>query len=376
MKKMFLSFWVLLAAINSITFVQKLQGQEQELPRLAVVEFTSNVNTEKTQADGLTVRNLVESQMVAVGKYQIITRSEIDQLLNNQRIQVSSISSAENIKKLQLQNISYIVTGSVDAMGSDYAVTVKILDVSTGQFSHSANEFMGGGSRELYNGVNTLVANFVKGMSAEGGQVAQAGSQRPRSGVSAAGIGIEVSTVFGGTLYFQGEEIATLWDNDTYTIPIERPGLYKIRMVFASGRATSRDVTITSRGVVKERFLSPPSVGDRGPGGGIVFFAEGETTMEVSGLLGKASWNEALNLARNYRGGGYSDWHLPTRNELDLVYKNLRARNIGNLGNDWHWSSSESSNNYAWTQNFSDGSQYNNYDYKHNTYSVRAVRAF
>jgi TolB-like protein len=374
MKKIFFNLGVFLLTINNITFVQKLQGQELELPRLAVVEFTSNVNTEKTKADGLTVRNLVESQMVAVGKYQIITRSEIDQLLNNQRIQVSSISSAENVKKLQLQNISYIVTGSVDAMGSDYAVTVKILDVSTGQFSHSANEFMGGASRELYNGVNTLVANFVKGMSAEGGQVAQAGSQRPRSGVSAAGIGIEVSTIFGGTLYFQGEEIASLWDNDTYTIPIERPGLYKIRMVFASGRATSRDVTITSRGVVKERFLSPPSVGDRGLGGGIIFFAEGETTMEVSGLLGKASWNEALNLARNYRGGGYSDWHLPTQNELDLVYKNLRARNIGNLGNDRYWSSSEPNNNDAWSQYFSDGRQSKHL--KNYTSSVRAVRAF
>jgi fibronectin type 3 domain-containing protein len=196
--------------------------------------------------------------MVAAGKYQIVTRSEIDQLLNNQKIAVSDISSAENVKKLQLQNISYIVTGSVDAMDADYAVTVKILDVSTGQFSHSANDFMGGTSRELYAGVNTLVAAFVKGMSAEGGQVAQAGSQKPKSGVSAAGIGIEVSTVLGGTLYFEGEETAALWDNDSYTIPIERPGTYRIRIVFASGQELSRDVTITSRGIAKVSFVPPP----------------------------------------------------------------------------------------------------------------------
>ncbi|MDR2094123.1 MAG: fibronectin type III domain-containing protein, partial [Treponema sp.] len=142
-------------------------------------------------------------------------------------------------------------------MGSDYAVTVKILDVSTGQFSHSANDFMGGGSRELYTGINTLVAAFVQGMSAAGGQVAQAGSQRPKSGVSAAGIGIEVSTALGGALYFEGEEIAALWDNDTYTIPIERPGVYGIRMVFADGEEISRKVTITSRGVVKVAFAPP-----------------------------------------------------------------------------------------------------------------------
>jgi hypothetical protein len=437
-------------------------GQEQELPRLAVTEFTSNVRTEKARADSLTVRNLVESQMVATGKYQIVTRAEIDQLLSNQQIAISSISSAENVKKLQLQNISYIVTGSVDAMDADYAVTVKILDVSTGQFSHSANDFMGGSSRELYTGVNTLVANFVKGMSSESGQVAQAGSQRPRSGVSAAGIGIEVSTVLGGALYFQDEEIAALWDNDTYTIPIERPGTYRIRMVFGNGGAITRNVTITSRGVVKAAFAPPrppenvrvgnisangielnwnsagqglsyriysgtsnnPSsaslagtaagtsyrvsnlrsltdyyfwvsaqegtlegvkgqavtaktiiaVGDTGPGGGIVFYANGGRGMEVSGILGEHNWNQAISVARNYKGGGYSDWRLPTKDELNLVYQNLRAKNIGNLGNNRYWSSSEDGNYTAWVQRFRDGTQ--GYSGKDPTYSVRAIRAF
>jgi TolB-like protein len=252
MKNVVLRLGVLLLLVSNVVF-----AQEQNLPRLAVVEFSTNASTEKAKADSQTVRNLVESQMIATGKYRIVTRAEIDKLLSNQQIAVSDISSVENVEKLQLQNISYIVAGSVDAMGSDYAVTVKILDVSTGQFSHSASDFMGGSSRNLYTGVNTLVASFVKGMAAEGGQVAQAGSQRPRSGVSAAGIGIEVSTALGGTLYFEGKEIAALWDNDSYTVPIERPGKYKIRMVFVGGRELSRDVTITSRGVVKESFGPP-----------------------------------------------------------------------------------------------------------------------
>ncbi|MDR3343779.1 MAG: CsgG/HfaB family protein, partial [Treponema sp.] len=127
-------------------------AQNPALPRLAVVEFNTNISNEKIKADAITVRNVVESQMVANGKYQIITRDEIDKLLTNQRIQVSSISSAENIKKLQLQNVSYIVTGSVDAMDASYAITVKILDVSTGRFSHSADAFMGGDASALYTG--------------------------------------------------------------------------------------------------------------------------------------------------------------------------------------------------------------------------------
>jgi curli biogenesis system outer membrane secretion channel CsgG len=110
------------------------------------VEFSANDSADKVKKDAITVRNLTESRMVAAGKYQVIAREEIDKLLANQQIQVSSISSTENVKKLKLENISYIVTGSVDAMGSDYVVTVKILDVSTGRFSHSADAFIGGTS--------------------------------------------------------------------------------------------------------------------------------------------------------------------------------------------------------------------------------------
>ncbi|MDR1986844.1 MAG: formylglycine-generating enzyme family protein [Treponema sp.] len=181
-----------------LTLYSRGFAQEQNLPRLAVVEFNVNMDTPKVNRDAVTVRNLVESQMVAAGKYQVITRTDIDQLLANQQIQVSSISSAENIRKLQLQNISYIVTGSLDALDEDYAVTLRNLDVSTGRFSHSANGFMGSGSRDIYNGVTQLASSFAGGMTTQGGQVAQAGSQKPKSGVSPADIGARFSAVPGG----------------------------------------------------------------------------------------------------------------------------------------------------------------------------------
>jgi hypothetical protein len=292
MKKLLFAGVVVIAVLG-------LTAQTNNLPRLAVVEFSANMSTEKAQADAVAVRNIVESQMVSTGKYRIMTRSEIDQLLTNQQIALSDISSAENVEKLKLEQVSYIVTGSVDAMGDDYAVTVKILDVSTGQFSHSANDFMGGSSRDLYNGVTTLTANFVKGMSAEGGQVAQ--------------------TSAGG-------------GSRTYKI------------------------------------------GDTGPGGGIVFSVEGNTGMEVSRLLGEYTWSQALDAVKNYRGGGYDDWHLPSQSELSMVYENLQKPGVVNLGSQWYRSSRENGTTAAWVQYFGNGSQ-GAYG-KSTSYSVRAVRAF
>jgi hypothetical protein len=84
---------------------------------------------------------------------------------------------------------------------------------------------MGSGSRDLYNGINS----FIAGMSeAEGGTIVQG------TVVSTTGISIEVSTDKGGDLYFNGEKVATLWDNDKHAIPIERPGTYTLSMVLTN----------------------------------------------------------------------------------------------------------------------------------------------
>jgi hypothetical protein len=103
--------------------------------------------------------------------------------------------------------------------------------------------------------------------------------------------------------------------------------------------------------------------------------------MEVSVILGEYTWDQAKTAALNYRGGGYSDWRLPTKEELALVYRNLRLRNLGAMGNNYHWSSAPNNsifmgtdNPYAWGQSFSDGRQ--SYDRKITPYTVRAVRAF
>jgi len=114
-------------------------------------------------------------------------------------------------------------------------------------------------------------------------------------------------------------------------------------------------------------------IGTIGPGGGIIFFAEGGQYMECSGELGNNTWSAAVTIAANYRGGGFNNWHLPTRNELDLMYKNLKVNGLGGFSNGWYWTSAENGGN-GYCQRFSDGSQ--DYYSKSSSYGVRAVRAY
>ena len=161
-------------------------------------------------------------------------------------------------------------------------------------------------------------------------------------------------------------------------------------------------------------------VGDTGPAGGIVFYdrgfiADGWRYLEAApvGTDFNAEWgaygqniagtdtsvgsgkrntqiiNERLKaLGEKYRAAqicasmdinGYKDWFLPSQDELDLMYKNLKQKGLGGFNNSYYRSSSQTDNYNAWLQYFSDGSKYAgaiDIYTKGASNSVRAVRAF
>ena len=80
----------------------------------------------------------------------------------------------------------------------------------------------------------------------------------------------------------------------------------------------------------------------------------------------------AAGLARAYAGGGYSDWFLPSKDELNKLHLNRAA--IGGFANAFYWSSSEYNAGQAWPQIIGNGLQY--FTPKGWAYRVRAVRAF
>ena len=89
----------------------------------------------------------------------------------------------------------------------------------------------------------------------------------------------------------------------------------------------------------------------------------------------------AADICANLTLGGYSDWFLPSKDELYEMRLNIgqgNALGLGNIGGfvvTSYWSSSEVGSDNAWLQNFSYGYQFNNI--KNNLGSnVRAVRAF
>jgi hypothetical protein len=75
---------------------------------------------------------------------------------------------------------------------------------------------------------------------------------------------------------------------------------------------------------------------------------------------------------------GYSDWYLPSRDELMRMYNTIGNGgpdgNIDGFASIYYWSSSESNNYSAWYVGFSNG--YSDYFYKDTSRLVRIIRAF
>ena len=89
--------------------------------------------------------------------------------------------------------------------------------------------------------------------------------------------------------------------------------------------------------------------------------------------------NYAAQLCDTYSYGGYSDWFLPSRDELKLMYTNLKEEGLGDFENTNYWSSSESEYDAcAWHQDFSVGTLYSssNGGNRNSSLRVRPIRAF
>lgn len=115
-------------------------------------------------------------------------------------------------------------------------------------------------------------------------------------------------------------------------------------------------------------------------GGGVVFVVVADG---LHGLIaetqdqGKDTWDNANALIGNPSnhsdsGKAFTDWRLPEKGELNLLY--YQKDIVGGFSSYGYWSSSEAPLNFAWLQNFTNGTQLN--VGPNLTYRVRAVRAF
>ncbi len=103
---------------------------------------------------------------------------------------------------------------------------------------------------------------------------------------------------------------------------------------------------------------------------GIALGTGAQNTLDI--VNGCSAADIAARICNDFELNGYSDWYLPSKDELNKLY--LNKTTIGGFASQWYWSSSEYNTYTAWLKYFENGNQM--YYNKMLTGYVRAVRAF
>jgi hypothetical protein len=166
------------------------------------------------------------------------------------------------------------------------------------------------------------------------------------------------------------------------TLPVANGGT-GLTTVGTNGQVlTSNGTSITWATPASSSSSSPTyTTGLNSDLGGYVFFLSTDSkhglVAETQDQSTPTTWYDAEDKISNQanhstNGKKFTDWRLPTKHELNLMYSVKNS--IGGFASNFYWSSTEGDSTSAWYHYFGDNSQ--NSTSKFNSFYVRAVRAF
>jgi len=103
---------------------------------IAIIDF-SNINVLPGDTKALTER--LRTELFSTGKFQVIEREKMENILGEQSFQISGCSSDVcAIEAGQLLNVDQIIAGSISHVGSMFSISARIIDVGKGNIIKTA----------------------------------------------------------------------------------------------------------------------------------------------------------------------------------------------------------------------------------------------
>tara|TARA_Y100001980_G_C14518852_1_gene294172 strand:+ start:360 stop:1367 length:1008 start_codon:yes stop_codon:yes gene_type:complete len=103
---------------------------------VAIFDFENN-GLEPYEVRQLSTR--LESELVIVNKYNVVERSKIDEILKEQKLQMSGCVEECLIEIGNMVGAKKVILGSVGIMGRNYTSSARLVNAETGEILKSAN---------------------------------------------------------------------------------------------------------------------------------------------------------------------------------------------------------------------------------------------
>ncbi|MDR0313108.1 MAG: InlB B-repeat-containing protein [Treponema sp.] len=364
--------------------------------------------------------------------FSVVDRRQLDTIRAELGFQMSGEVNDETAQSVgQMTGAQIIISGAISRIGDLYRLRVRALSVQSaeieGQFNRNIpngstvaalvqSQATGYGSSANYSGSGSVQATAPVAPVSQPTLVAPVQYTITFNANGASGMAPSAQTVLNG-------ESIIIPDIGAMTNAWGTFGGWNTR---ANGTGTpyvaGDSFIVTANSQLYAQWIEKVyMIGETGPAGGFIFYDKGvresgwryleaapidftdvqwsasSTRIEGTGTgIGDGRRNTQLIIAEFvrlgetsraaqfvvvYDGGGYTDWFLPSRDELNVMYRNLKQKGVGNFSNDWYWSSSTYTisvySGHVYRQRFSNGFQeYTTIGGSATPCSVRAIRAF
>lgn len=98
-------------------------------PRIAVLEFKAGAGISQSEVDGLS--GIFSTYLIDTRQFQVVERVQINRLIAEQNLQLSSLTENQTVEIGRLLNVRYVVVGDVNLVMGQYTIVVRLLDVQT-----------------------------------------------------------------------------------------------------------------------------------------------------------------------------------------------------------------------------------------------------
>jgi len=330
-------FVLMLLVVTTVVFAQ-------EKPTVVIVPFDT-VGVDETEADVLF--EVFTSEFAGLGNARVVDRNSFDKIKAQHSFQSSDWSNSDKIAQLgKALNANMVVTGQLMSFKGSLVATFRMLDVNTVEIVATATERTSGTDdlfEKLGNMAKKLTANLISSSSS---------TQKYKIGDEGPG---------GGIVFYYSEEGFDVFIPGGSVEKCNYLEVSKTEVAYAKWSRRYGEVDGTEDGLGYGKMNTYK----------ICVANKGEKPKNCAAVACKEYYTPQTSKG---------DWFLPSKDELDLLYKNLGTRILEGATEEWHWSSSQCHSDYdydyawVWVQRFSDG--YKDYLSKKYDFSVRAIRAF
>ncbi|MFH0883703.1 MAG: PEGA domain-containing protein [bacterium] len=257
-----------LAAFTASIFVFALLFQ----PCLAVAQSTGRTNIaildlelsgDIKEGYSRTLSDKLRQELFMVGRYNVIERSRMEDVLNEQGFQLSCVSTECAVQAGQLLGVEEIIAGSLGLVGNTYSLIIRRIDVGSGQIIDLKNVDCQCSIDEVLSVSMKQVAYMISGLAAPSSEYQPAFPTTPVT--RAKGDLFVKSDPDGAEIFIDGEKrqgITPLFleglSAGPHQIRLEKGNLVGAASVFVAADQTTRTTIKLEQGMASLRVISDP----------------------------------------------------------------------------------------------------------------------